>query len=424
MQLLTKVRYHLLSANDELLASAVAASMIVASLALRTASYHVVTSDYTVYYENWLEILRTKPVLTAFAEPFSDYAPLYLYLLKAVAVVPLRGVYGIKIISGSCDVIIALFACAILQRLMPQKANTGQMLLAFSVIFSIPTIIINSSLWGQTDAVYASGIIAAAYYVISGRPRAASIAFALAFSIKLQSIFFLPVLAGFLLAHGQLHQLLWVPFVFVLSLSPAWIGSGELMYWMLIYVTQIGESPALSTNAPSIFSFFNFASGPVTVVLFWVGIALATLSGVAVMALAAWASKKRLRDLLLLNSVLSPAVLVFLLPRMHERYLYLADIFSVILALYNPRCWPAAALIVSASFFAYMPYLSDALPHFKALVIDARLPSVLAISALLLLVYQVLTATGRPHLHSSAWISLPTGTGIARGRTSGTAVSD
>jgi hypothetical protein len=43
------------------------------------------------------------------------------------------------------------------------------------------------------------------------------------------------------------------------------------------------------------------------------------------------------------------------------------------------------ALVVSASFLAYMPYLSSQTPLFSNMHVDLRLPSVLLLSTLLML---------------------------------------
>jgi Gpi18-like mannosyltransferase len=384
---------------------AFAAIILLASLLSRAVCFDVITSDYTIYYEKWIEILRTQPGLQAFAQPFADYPPLYLYLLKLIGFVPIPGVYVVKAISTVCDLLIALFACAILRRASPEKESLQRTACQFSVMLSIPTVLINSSLWGQADSVYAAGIIASAYYIVRGRPLPATIAFAVACCLKLQSIFFLPVLAGFLLARGQLHQLLCVPLVFVCSIMPGVLAGGELNYWMFIYLTQIHEQTDLSVNAPTVFAFFRSVTEErqpnAMVLLFWIGTGLAAMSGIVMTILAAWASRKRSSDMLLLSCALSTAILVFCLPRMHERYLFLADIFAVIYALHRPRCWPAPVLIVSASLLAYLSYLSAALPQVKPFVLDLRIASILAAGGLLMLICSYDESVVRP---AAAWI--------------------
>ena len=42
---------------------------------------------------------------------------------------------------------------------------------------------------------------------------------------------------------------------------------------------------------------------------------------------------------------------------MHERYAYFSDVFTVLTAFAIPRLWPAALLMIGASFCSYLPFL-------------------------------------------------------------------
>jgi Gpi18-like mannosyltransferase len=53
----------------------------------------------------------------------------------------------------------------------------------------------------------------------------------------------------------------------------------------------------------------------------------------------------------------------FFLPSMHERYFYLADVLSVVVAFHHPRrLWPVPLLVQFASAFSYVPFLSQGGP--------------------------------------------------------------
>ena len=56
---------------------------------------------------------------------------------------------------------------------------------------------------------------------------------------------------------------------------------------------------------------------------------------------------------MLLIAYLFSVLLPFVLPHMHERYFYLADILSVALAAYDKKAAPVCALVVFASFSCY-----------------------------------------------------------------------
>ena len=42
---------------------------------------------------------------------------------------------------------------------------------------------------------------------------------------------------------------------------------------------------------------------------------------------------------------------------MHERYAYFSDVFTVLTAFTIPNLWPAALLMVGASFCSYIPFI-------------------------------------------------------------------
>ena len=177
----------------------VSSVLLVASVGSRIFLYPIATSDYTRYYLNWFIELTEHPGLSAFRTPFSDYSPIYLYILKLLTLINVSSLYSIKTLSVCFDGVTAAFASGILRHLNPGQVSKAQRFFWFSAMFSIPTILINSSMWGQTDALYAAAIMGTAYYLFRERPIIAALVFALAFTVKLQSAFFSPVLLGCLL---------------------------------------------------------------------------------------------------------------------------------------------------------------------------------------------------------------------------------
>jgi Gpi18-like mannosyltransferase len=368
--------------------------LLVASILIRLSWYPVVVSDYTYFGEPWFDTLKSHAGLTAFAQPFADYAPLYLYALKLLSFLPIGSLGGEKTLALLFDVLIAYAGYCILKRKTSLKKRAR--FLAAAILFSLPTVMMNSSLWGQSDALYSAMLLLSLLALFSERAFLAALAFGIAFSFKLQAIFFAPILVGYLLRKKETRPYLLIPpLVFLLSIVPAWLGGGQLGYWLFIYLAQAHEYPWLSVSAQSIFAFLQPLSLPpfATVAVFWLGIAGAT--GVACTIAA---RTKKLPELfpeqVLLLSLASTLLIPYLLPRMHERYFYLADLFSVLYAFCRPRRWWMPVLVVVSSLMSYMPFLSGQVSFLSWAQVDLRVPALLLLAPISAIIFDVRNSKG------------------------------
>ena len=363
---------------------AAGALLLVVGVSLRMAWYPVVTSDYTYFVSVWFATLASHAGLSAFAQPFSDYAPLYLYMLKLLTFIPVDSLTLSKTLSLIFDIMIAAVAVALARDRSRREYRSSELFMVFVLFLSIPTVMLNSSLWGQSDALYGAPILLCLYYILGNRPLPAALAFGLAISVKVQAIFFLPVVLGYLWGNRKTRiYLLLVPAVFVISVIPAMLAGGDPWYWPLIYLKQSGEYPYLSVSAPSVFAFVNGLpmSSIVQSLLFWLGISLACIWAVIVASLS-----RHIRQLhpmaTVLLSLSSVLIIPYVLPRMHERYFFLADILACALVVFAPRRWYIAVIVVGASLLSYMPYLSSQVPILSAFNVDLRTPASMLLIAI------------------------------------------
>jgi Gpi18-like mannosyltransferase len=356
-----------------------------ASSAFRVASYPIITSDYTYFVSKWFDALKGTG-FHAFSQPFADYAPLYLYLLKLLTFVPVSSLYSAKTLSFLFDIAMAAGACLIVRATRWRCSKSG-LFLIFSIFMSIPTVVLDSTLWGQCDSIYASGVIFSLYFMLTNRPLPAVVAFGLALAIKVQTIFFLPVLVGWFVQKRLYRQLFAIPIIYSLSIVPALLGGGSFLYWFFIYLHQAGEFTGLSVNAQSVFAFAE--SLPLSPVmrdaLFYVGLSLALACAAAI---TIWVARTKIAnvDVFILLSVLCVLALPFLLPRMHERYFYLGDVLIVLYSVYRPRLWFLPLVVVSASFLSYMPFLSIQVAWFSSFPKHVRLAAALLGTALVVII--------------------------------------
>lgn len=143
------------------------------------------------------------------------------------------------------------------------------------------------------------------------------------------------------------------------------------------------SSSSLTDNAPT---FYQWLPPTAPAYWAWIGVALAALATVALLALA-MARRSRLTTAALLRFALLAVLLIpFLLPKMHERYFYLADVLSIVVACAAGR-WRYAALplaMEAISLLSYAPYLLNIQVTYFPFVSGAVLLLIVVVAADLL----------------------------------------
>jgi len=183
-----------------------------------------------------------------------NYTPFYSYLLSLFGVLPFGEAVRVKIISVVFDVIMA---CGI-YRIVRRNAGTRfEPRLAFSLTFLLPTVFMNSSWWGQMDAIFTAFLIWAVYFILDRRNLWACLFGGIALGVKFQPIFFAPVLLPLLLLRRlRLRELLNVITGYVATFVPAFFMGYPVSFVVLRYGANFLRSThhwALGATAYSIF---------------------------------------------------------------------------------------------------------------------------------------------------------------------------
>lgn len=316
------------------------------------------SSDYVCWNEKWIEQARAIPGFGALSQEIGNYNAPYFYLVFIVA----------KLCPGSAQLFLLkffsllfdIFAAFFVMRLcaLHSKRYFTQFTAALIVLF-LPTVVLNGAYWGQCDSIYTTFGLAALYYGLKKRSRASVAMFALMLSFKLQAVFLYPLLAAFLLTGRVRWRDLWVlPATILASLLPALFAGRSLQNLLLVYVGQTGEYGGLSMNAPNIFGLFNDLTygNPA---LGYAGIMFALTLCVALIG-CLYYRRERLDDTAWIEAALLFALIVpYLLPYMHERYFFLADLISVAYAFRYPKRIAVPFTVVLCSLFSYPPFLLD-----------------------------------------------------------------
>lgn len=327
------------------------ASVTLLALIVRLPFIWYISEDYFYFLGPWYNFIVDNGYYSALKHNFANHT-VYSYLLATTAVLfPYYKLLSIKLISIVFDFILAFFVykCVRLKyesRITPIAAASATLL--------APTVIINSSLWGQNDAMYTAFMIATLYALLVNRQGWAFIAFGLSLSIKPQAIFLAPLLLWLLLKKEvNIRYFFLSPLVYLITLIPGWMIGRPLDELLFIQVRYYKSWSVLHRGFPNLYqwipsSYYNWY-------LWFVMFAIVVISIYSIIWLKSLL--KVTRDWLIYLATLSVIITPFFLPRMNDRYFYPADVISIILAFYMPRYWIVPILMSFVSFKAYQETL-------------------------------------------------------------------
>lgn len=288
------------------------------------------SGDYTDYLHPWFEQIKQNGGLCAIGMPIGNYMVSYLYLLALLTYLPLPDLFSIKFVSLAGDVFLAWFCMKFARKVVPDEVARPKMI--YSIILFWPTVVLNSSAWGQCDSLYTAALLAFLYFLSERDSTRAVVSLSVAFCLKLQTVFLAPIV---LIAVCQriirIRSLVLFPLIYGLTIFPAYCAGRPLMELVTLYLHQAYTYSSLSMNAPNLYAWFPWQYENKVLEILGICFAGIFTAGLAFLVVR---SKINLTGINLLKlAFLSALVIPFLLPHMHERYFYLADILSLLLVL-------------------------------------------------------------------------------------------
>lgn len=320
------------------------------ALVLRLSLFPYETYDYHNFLSHWYDHLRQNG-FQGLKTGFSNYTPPYLYLLWLASCLPMPKLYAIKSISLLGDFALA-FAVLLVVSLKYDRRPVW--LAAFAAVLFAPSIFFNSALWGQSDSIVTTFLIAALYCLLRNWAGRALLLFSIAFAFKLQALFLLPVFFV-VWAKGKLplKYFLLLPAVYVAFCLPALLAGRPFSELLTIYLEQANTYPRLTSSAPNLYQWL-----PDDAKVFGRAGLIFAVALVGFLSYACLKSNARWGNRLTIRLALASALLIpFALPYMHERYFYAADCLAIIYAFYFPRRFYVPLAVVTISLFSYFPFL-------------------------------------------------------------------
>jgi Gpi18-like mannosyltransferase len=354
-----------------------ALGVIIAILA-RVSLFAYMSKDLKDYVLPWFSHLSGKGFVDAFGMPFANYNPPYLYLLWLVARLGFEPVLSIKILGLLFD-----FLCALLGALVARSFGVAS-LASFLAILFIPTVALNGAMWGQADAVYTAFMIAAVLSIMEEKPLLSFLFWGCSFAVKAQAAFVLPA-----------YFILWVirvidlrtavkgafiaVAVFLIALLPALLAGQPVADLFSTYPAQFNTYKSLSMHAPNVWQWFKRDG----FVLFRPAGMCFTAGMVILWAMFSVDRRYHDKKVSILTAFTLSALLVpFFAPKMHDRYFFMADVLTVVLALVVRRTWWIALCVNLASLFAYMDSVLGVRPCKLSIVAFLNLAALIGLTHL------------------------------------------
>ena len=330
--------------------------LTILSIVIRIVFRNGESGDYLTFLKPWMSEIKKLGYLSSLKYNIGNYNVPYMVILTLITTIKYKPLYLIKLISVIFDYICAIFGFKIVNKITD---NVKTSMITFLIILFLPTVLINSSLWAQCDSIYAAFTLISIYYLLDKKYFLSFIFLGVSFAFKLQFIFILPLYGILLFKEKKIHiyHFLLIPIVNLIMCLPAILMGRNIKDVMLIYVNQTSEYKWLSMNFPNIYNHFDmyykYINSPLIAkigIVFTAMILLSMLIYVLVKKITLDNKK------ILLIGLWCIVISTYFLPYMHERYMYVAEILSVIyfMSYFEGFLIPLVINIVSSITYFYV----------------------------------------------------------------------
>ncbi len=325
------------------------AAVWVCTMIVRISLLDFVSGDYEEFLSGWVYRMQDDGFAGSISVNFGDYTPPYLYFVFLISRFAWPDLYLIKLVSIAFDYLCAYFVMRLVS--LKYKSLLVQ-LSAMMLTLWAPTVLFNGAYWGQCDSIYTSFAVGGLYFALAKKPWRAMACFGISFAFKLQAVFLLPMMLPlFGMRRISLKHVLMLPLAYVAMMAPALLAGKPVDGILEVYRTQIGNYPQLTNNAASVFTLMP---GVISYRIFYnLGIYLTLSVSVLFCGFLYAKGRKITNDIALAAALTLAMAMPLLLPCMHERYFFIADVLAVAYLVCNPKRWYIACSMLFASFVMY-----------------------------------------------------------------------
>ena len=231
-------------------------------------------------------------------------------------------VWGYKIFSIIFDFLLAGIIGVIVYDCCMNFKEIKAIIAYVAVLFS-PLVIMNSSLWGQCDAIYTFFCVFAVWAYMKERENLAFILLGISFAFKLQTLFILPLFV-FIYVYKKnisIFHFMIIPIMLLVSSIPGLIMGRRIKECFRIYISQTDYYKVMWVNYPSAWCILSVGNTEEFYDLMKMPAIILTLVVLGVLVLYWWNKKIAItkENVIILKSIL---VGLIFLPFFMFKFLY------------------------------------------------------------------------------------------------------
>lgn len=292
--------------------------------------------DYTTCLLPWYEELKEIGSLHGLAAYNGSYNIPYVTLLYFLTWIPVKPIISIKMLSITFDYLLALLVMLIVRDVLDEEKKEIYSLLVYGLILLNPVSVINSAYLSQSESIWAFLALCAFWLIWKEHPAIGMLFFGFSIAIKPQGIFILPIILihYFKLKKFSILHIFWALAGIQLTCIPAIIGGCSFDVFFKYFSMMTGQYPYVYYYYPNIWTYLQSAP-------YFVFGKVAIISAFSVLLLFAIFYVKSPQKITLQNALVyvtwTTMTCAMLLPCMHERYNYIAEILLLICAIWEKR---------------------------------------------------------------------------------------
>ncbi len=329
------------------------------SMIIRYSFREIISNDAYWCLLPWYDVIKENGGIYALGSQVGDYNMLYQFIIAVFTYLPIEPLSAYKLLSCIFDYLLAA-AMGYFVYFFSEKDRILKGTMAYMLVLMSPIVFLNSSYWGQCDAIYTFFCVASLLVFCKEKYPLTFVLYGVAFAFKLQAVFLLPffLFAYFVKKKFSVLYFGLIPVMMVILSIPGLIMGRSIAEVFTIYLNQTGSYKSITMNYPTFWNLLQSANMDA----FYINMkkpAIALTVVVIALLMVAWIVKKvpmTTRNMIYMAFLLAYTC-VLILPSMHERYGYLYEILAILVAFLQIRTLPCLVGMYLASFAIYGKYL-------------------------------------------------------------------